>query len=421
MKVLWFINSPSLASDYLNLKSNAAGWIESLQKEIIKNKGVELGVAFPFGTEGENRFEIENTKYFSFPYPKIERDLLGFWDRWMHRIETEDSLKYYLRIVNEFNPDIIHIFGTESPYGLMIPLVKVPTIIQIQGNLTVYVKKWFSGIDNYDIISHSNLKTIIKAYGLWHLSFLFKKRALREQLIMKNCSYFIGRTDWDRRVTRVLSPGSKYFHCDELLRSDFHNSKRWINPDNKRKILVSTLSPMSYKGIETILESAHLLKQNKLIDIEWHVVGITGNEEIIQIIEKTYKLKFADQGVKFLGNLNPNPLVEELLGADCYIHPSHIENSPNSVCEAMLIGIPVIATYAGGTPSLITNEVEGLLVQDGDPYSLSGAIVELCNNEKLKETISVNASKKALKRHDPEIVISDLLLIYDSVLLDYKG
>jgi len=237
---------------------------------------------------------------------------------------------------------------------------------------------------------------------------------------MKHCSYFIGRTDWDRRISGVLSPGRIYFHCDELIRTEFYKSEHWEKPKNPRIRLLSTLSAMSYKGLETVLETAESLKKSELLDIEWRIVGIKGSEEIVQIIEKAYQRKFVDYNVKFIGNQGPDALISELLCANCYIHPSHIENSPNSVCEAMLLGMPVIATYAGGTSSLITNDVDGLLVQDGDPYSMAGAIYELCRNEKLISKISENARLRALVRHNPETIISDLASAYNKVLSDFS-
>lgn len=41
--------------------------------------------------------------------------------------------------------------------------------------------------------------------------------------------------------------------------------------------------------------------------------------------------------------------------------PSHIENSPNNLCEAMILGMPCIATDAGGTSTLLSNMKDGLL------------------------------------------------------------
>jgi glycosyltransferase involved in cell wall biosynthesis len=418
MKVLWFSNTPSLAAEILHDKGNLGGWIVSLEKELVKVKGITLAVAFPFGYEEKKQFKIADTSYYSFPYTPVKAGVSGVISRWKHEIEHPDIIGNFLNIVEHFKPDIIHIFGTENSYGLIIDKVSVPVIIQIQGNLSVYEKKWFSGLNRCSILRQSNLNMLIRAFGIWHEFFLFQKRAKRERELMSKCSYFIGRTDWDRRITSVLSPKRKYFHCDELLRTEFYKTERWTKPNQSKIILVSTLSSLIYKGMEAILEAAGILVSKKLLDFEWQVVGLSGKEEAIRIIERTYNRKFIDTGIRFIGNLSPDALMKALLQADCYIHPSHIENSPNSVCEAMLLGVPVIATYAGGTSSLITNGIEGLLVQDGDPYSLAGAIYELCNDDNLKMSLSVNASKRAEERHDPVRVIKDLLSIYNTVLQD---
>lgn len=419
MRVLWFSNTPSLAAEVLKDKGNIGGWISSLEREISRVQEIELGVAFHYGYSDKKQFEVGNTKYYSFPYPlQIKGNIKGLYSRWKHNIEPSNIVDLYLEVVELFKPDIIHIFGSEQAFGLITDKVKVPVIVQIQGNLSVYEKKWFSGLSYSNILRHSNIKTIIYGYGVWHQYFLFRKRAIREIDLLKKCNYIIGRTDWDRRITRVLSPNSKYFHCDELLRSDFYGSKHVIHAHNNIMILISTMSLMNYKGIETILETALLLKKHKLLDFEWQIIGIKGTEELIQIIEKTYHQRFVEFGIKFFGNLNSADLVKVLLEADCYIHPSHIENSPNSVCEAMLLGLPVIATYAGGTSSLIIDSEDGILVQDGDPYSLAGAILELVKDNDLKAKFSFNAERKARERHDYNKVLKDLLNIYDTVLSD---
>ena len=413
MRVLWFTNTPSLAAEILNEKGNIGGWIAALETEVSKVDEIELGVAFHHGLSEKKQFIIGKTKYFSFPYPILSKGhKSGIVSRWKHNIEPLNIVKKYLEVVDLFKPDIIHIFGTEHAYGLIIDKVEVPVLIQIQGNLSVYEKKWFSGLSNCNILRHSNIKNLILGYGIWHQYFSFKKRALRERGMMKNCKFIIGRTDWDRRVTRILSPNSKYFHCDELLRREFYNYNYAIPVDKSKAILISTLSATNYKGLETILEAADHLKKDKLLDFEWQIIGIKGTDELIQIIEQTYNQKFADNGIKFLGSLNPTTMINFLLKADCYVHPSHIENSPNSVCEAMLLGVPVIATYAGGTSSLINNGVDGILIQDGDPYSMAGAILELEKDNYLKAKISENGAHRARKRHNQDQVLSDLLEIY---------
>jgi glycosyltransferase involved in cell wall biosynthesis len=120
--------------------------------------------------------------------------------------------------------------------------------------------------------------------------------------------------------------------------------------------------------------------------------------------------------VKFKGSVNARDLHASLLTSTCYVHPSHIENSPNSVCEAMISGLPIIATNAGGLPSIIKDGEDGILVQNDDPYALAGAVMELLNSPVKMKLFSENARQTAMVRHNPSKVIEDLLGIYENVL-----
>jgi glycosyltransferase involved in cell wall biosynthesis len=86
----------------------------------------------------------------------------------------------------------------------------------------------------------------------------------------------------------------------------------------------------------------------------------------------------------------------------------------------MIMGMPVVATYAGGTPSILENGKEGLLVQDGDPYSLTGAITDLIMDKDLTLLISRNAYKRAVLRHDKQLVRERMSFIYQKIFEDSK-
>lgn len=68
-----------------------------------------------------------------------------------------------------------------------------------------------------------------------------------------------------------------------------------------------------------------------------------------------------------------------------YVHPAYIDNSPNALCEAMLLGVPCIASYVGGIPSIIQNEVSGLLAPANEPYYLAEKIYWLSKNKMLQK------------------------------------
>ena len=109
-------------------------------------------------------------------------------------------------------------------------------------------------------------------------------------------------------------------------------------------------------------------------------------------------------------------MVDIMLNSDIYIQVSHIENSPNSVCEAMLLGMPIIASFAGGTSSILSDGKEGILVQDGDPYTLAGMIVWLSQNFDSGKKMGINAKMRALKRHDRQRISEHLFATYKEIL-----
>jgi len=104
------------------------------------------------------------------------------------------------------------------------------------------------------------------------------------------------------------------------------------------------------------------------------------------------------------------------LMCDVYLHPSRSDNSPNSLCEAMLLGVPCIASTAGGIPSLATDNVDALLVPPGDAYSLAGAVKSLFSDSSTASRLSEAARQRARVRHDPAVVRDELIQAYTSVV-----
>jgi glycosyltransferase involved in cell wall biosynthesis len=182
-------------------------------------------------------------------------------------------------------------------------------------------------------------------------------------------------------------------------------------------MIITTIKNNISKGLKTIFECKRLLNEMNLrFKIVWKIAGISSTDEIAYVVEKKYKSTFNENDILLLGPLDEKELINEMLTADAFVHPSHIDNSPNSVCEAMLLGMPVIATFAGGIPSIVENKKEGLLVQDGDPYALAGAIMELQENSSYANELGMNARAKARVRHNPQRIINEVIKIYSSII-----
>lgn len=415
MRVLWFSNrTPSGAKD---LKNDIGGsWIEALEQELHAYPIIDLGIVFKELTKTPNEIKSKSsrTRYFMVPrYP------YGKFDRWVGRFigrpPSRKPLRDYMRVVNNFRPDVILFFGTESDFPLIIPQLNVPSIIWFQGNLTVYERMYENGISVHKALYQNTLKDILMGDSILHDSIRFKNLVQREKQIFSYAKNFIGRTDWDRRLVNIMAPKANYFHCDEPMRRPFLENK-WTQVQNRDKfVIVTTIQENLYKGLEMVFETSYLLTDRLEKQLEWRVVGISEGTAYVKAARKIANYPPSNSTVKLLGRKDGPELVQELLDADLYVHPSHIENSPNAVQEAMVLGMPVIATNVGGTPSLLIDGKEGILVQSKDPYALAGAILELYRLPDKAKTIGENARKLGLKRNDSKKICSELLDVFDQV------
>lgn len=409
MKVLWFSVTPSLFVEFNN-GHNGGGWISSLEHVMRTTPDFELGVAFEFP---KNIFkEIhENVTY----YP------INVWSSLFRRLQksfyTSAEIKYImpecLKIIEDFKPNIIQVFGSENCFSLLSKYTSVPVIIHMQGCLPAYYNaKYPVGVGWSDILLSSSFSLKRKFFEIKN-SHILKKRAQREEISLRTTSYFLGRTHWDRSITRLYNPRSTYFYCSEVLRDSFYeNTTRWIPQKHSKLILVSVISTPLYKGIDVILKTAKLLKEEGKLDLEWKVFGASE----ARFLESHYHIRASDVNIKFMGCISAEIVKWELLQANYYIHPSYIDNSPNSVCEAQILGIPVICCNVGGLSSLVKDNVTGFLVPANDPIKIADIILQTYCNNKFMQQISGNEIKEAQKRHDRETIKKNLLNAYHTII-----
>ena len=394
MRILWFSVTPSLYNPNSNFH-NGGGWIASLEQIVRKEKTIELGVAFCFEADGW-RHEVDGVTYYTIGSKK-------------------NNLDSYLEIIEDFKPDLIQIFGSENEFGAICANTNIPVVIHMQGCLPPYHNALFPiGMSKYDFIFTRGLSLRYRFMGL-RSEGSFRKRAEREIATIQSCRYFMGRTDWDRSLVNLFNPNAKYFHCEEALRDSFLETKFNWGFKNRDKIkIISVISNPWYKGVDLILKTANLLKRFTNLDFEWNVFGVRD----IAFYEYKYKIKAKSVGVNIRGTATKDVLVQELLDADCYVHSSYIDNSPNSLCEAQVIGVPVLATFVGGIPTLVKDGETGLLFPANDPYTLASLISDVVSDRTLAMELSQKGRAQALDRHNPEKIGETLLNIYKQIIDD---
>lgn len=408
MKVLWFEVTPP--ARFKQEKEPIAGWQDSLEEIVRSYPDIELGIAFEYPISSEKK-TIEGVMYYPITphYTYFEkRKNKSSWN-----IIRDKVIQLSLNVIEDFNPDIIHIFGSEWPFGQIAKFTKVPVVIHMQGSIPPYNNAMYPPM--YSIWDEVRFRgfNVYKQLKLYRRLKKEESQKIMEEDTLRTVQNYMGRTDWDKSLIKLYNPKAKYFHCNEALRTSITEcGKHWTPREQKTIKLFSTGCGSFWKGMDTILRTAVLLKERN-VDFQWNIAG---KMTVKKLIETKEKKKFSDYNIKVLGYINSELLREHLLSSDIYIHPAYIDNSPNSICEAQYLGVPIIATYVGGIPSLIENHKDGLLIPANAPHILANAIMELAEDKSRQLSYSKYGLQKAQARHDKASILNDLLECYKALI-----
>lgn len=412
MRVLWFSVTPSCYADTCAMSYNGGGWVASLERAVRRHEDIELGVAFEMSTDVVKDV-VDGVSY----YP-MNIDTVGARMNNRYSITHEERmlLPRCLEIVADFKPDIIQCFGSEWCYGLVADYVDVPVVVHMQGSMPSYFNALYpprytawSAARYY--LSRLNVRMAFREFMNPRKN---RQRTERELRVLSTVRHYLGRTRWDRAIVDLFAPGADYFTCNEALRPAFYSiSTPWQLKHRDRMRLVTVGNGSLWKGMDVLLKTAAALCRYTGIDFEWRVIGGVQNRRYIEAREH---LSFDECNVTFTGVLGETRLAYELLDADIYVHPSYIDNSPNSLCEAMLLGLPCVATAVGGVPDMIHDGVDGLLVPPNEPFMLADTIKNLYDNPTKMERLGSSARKRALVRHNPARIVHELMSAYRTIL-----
>ena len=122
-----------------------------------------------------------------------------------------------------------------------------------------------------------------------------------------------------------------------------------------------------------------------------------------------------EKHVNFLGSLSEAQMKQAFLDANVYVIPSAIENSPNSLCEAQILGVPVVASYCGGTPTLVEDGRTGYFYRYEEVEMLAQIVIRLFGESDFAQ-LSESERRIASARQDREVNANRLIEIYYSII-----
>lgn len=416
MRVLWLSSTSGLYGRG-NHSYNGGGWVASLQR-LLEDAPINLGLAFITHTSKEQK-EEGHTKYYPIYVPDLSglRKLRYYYGNY-RKENNEELLTSIGRIIEDFRPDAIHVFGLENPLAAILGKTSIPVVVHLQGLMGPCDNAfWPSGINASSFTWPFTMREWVLRNGYKFAKKSTHVREQREDFLFQCMSNAMGRTEWDRLCTSLMAPQARYFHVDEVLRPVFYTYQgQWQRPSQIRFQIISVISNTVYKGLDLILKAAMILKRHTSLSFTWKVAGIKASAPLVGFFEKVLGIESENVGIAYLGVLSAEDLCRRELQSHCYVHPSYIDNSPNSLCEAQLLGVPCISTNVGGTSSLVKHGETGILVPANAPYELAYYIQQLACSAELSSRLSTAGSNAAAQRHNQETIVQQLLGTYQSIL-----
>ena len=417
MRVLWTVNViPAPLAKALELPAEVlGGWIEAMAAELSREENIELAIACKTGPEISFRESLNGVYYFSLGY---------------NAHTTKAALeRRCLEIIESFVPDLIHIEGTEfSHAGAMLAAAKeksVPTVVSMQGILNGYYQYQCGELQMDDLLLSGSLSERFEALFL-HLrkTRWYRPRMTAERALIVKADNILGRTTWDRAHTLFLNPTAKYYACNRNLRAPFYETSWDIERIERHTIYVGN-GYYALKGLHFLLDALPLLLPF-YPDIQVYVAGYLPFMEHDRrpfykrsygaYLKKQIRALGLEQHIVFTGPLNADEVAERLARTHVYVLCSTIENSPNTLGEAMLVGTPCAAAYVGGVPDMAKDGREALFYRSNDPALLALCVKRIFDSDELAMRLSENARTRASATHDTQKNAEALRRIYQDIL-----
>ena len=392
----------------LNIKVPVTGgWMYSSLKNLQKFDDLEFAVATVYnGREFVSRL-IGNTTYYLLPIGNKNNQ------RYLPHLEP-----LWHRVNQEFKPDIIHIHGTEYTQGLAYIRAcgNKGVVVSIQGLVSVYERYYLAGILPKEIIRNITLRDTLRCDNIFKQKKKFLQRGEYEKEYIRSVKHVIGRTSWDKAHVRAINPDIHYHFCNETLRDEFYKHT-WNYESCEKHSIFSSQAGYPIKGLHQLLKAMPLILR-EYPNTKLYVAGgdITKSKWYRLSGYASYIKRLIEENglrdmVNFTGMLSEKDMCARYLRSNVFVCPSAIENSPNSLGEAQLLGVPCIASYIGGVPDMMQNN-ELCMYRFEETEMLAEKV---CTIFSQGSEANVMSRTIAAERHNPTINSNVMHNIYNEI------
>lgn len=406
MKVLWF-GRLQTASD---IRGNGS-WQDEMAQALARSGEVRVGNIAQGQAKEIVRRDVGAVQQWVIPSAFIRMRDGQFVER------HEDIV----RIVDEFSPDLIHIWGVEEPWGLLTArgIIRASALLEMQGLKGAIARVFAGGLSIREQLECIGLKEIIRGTTIFQARRQFERWGKVEREIIRGHRFITAQSLWMRVQIVSINPSSTIYHPGLTLREPFYTALPWLSSDSMR-IFCSAAYSSPFKGLHIALRAIAILKR-RFPKVQLRIAGPHQRQGIRQdgyvrwLNRQIKKLNIVDN-VYWLGNLSALEIISELQGCAAMILPSFIEGYSLALAEGMMLGVPSVDSFTGGMSSLARDDESALFFSPGDEVMCAYQLERLLTDRALAERIGRQAREVAMVRNDRERIVRNQIEIYRQVL-----
>ena len=362
-------------------------------------------------------------------------DASGAADGVDYRIVADAAAFTPLLQAGAFN--LVHIWGTEYDTAAVMAdaarAQNLPVLFSIQGVMRDCAAHLCDGVP--DAYRHSGavwhaIDRAVPGELLDNMQANFDALAAKEAVLLHDARHVTGRTGFDRAACAALAPSARYYPCNETLRPLFYTGTLWHAREfAAAPVLFLSQGNYPLKNLHTVIKALPAVLA-QYGNAQLQIAGwppLDKGPLLRPVIDRMFPYKLyckrlaAQLGVaghiRYTGPLDAAAMRQAYLEADVFLLPSSCENSPNSLGEAMLLGLPCVAAAVGGIPSMLEDGREGYLYGDAlDEKALANAILRVLQSPDGGTAMGQAARARALRTHDAARNADDLIHIYETIL-----
>ena len=405
MKVLWLSGRILSADD----NGRSGTWLQAMAQRLVESGEAQLGNI----TQG--------------PVPRMVRQDHGRIQQWIlpfvargsrNRLPGSGAVAQIVKAVKQFRPDVIHVWGTEFFWGLLTArrIIQAPAVL--------LAKLFCGGLSFTERMACMGPKEWLRQSWIRRQQKEFKRWGLFEREIIKGHQNICAQSPWMEAQIKAINSSARIFSVDLVLREPFHLTEPWQGLDSHR-IFYSAAYPQPYKGLHIAVRATAILKRT-FPNIQLRIAGKhqrpgLRRDGYISWINREINRLGLGEHVVWLGPLNAAQIIYELKASFAMLISSFVESYSLALCEAMILGVPTVVSFTGGTAYLAKDEESSLFFPPGDAEMCAYQLARFFIDHELAKHLSQNARTTALIRHNPDILRQRQIEIYHTILENSKN